>query len=228
MGDQGRWFKLWTTAPADPHLGNLSLEDFARWCLFGVYMKVHGTDGTVTLDPPVTALQQMFRVGTPDAVFDVIRKFPNCNVTPVTPSNVTCSVEWQNWLKYQGDFSGDRVARWRKKQRHPVTPKKRRDETRRDEIRKPSSTPPPTMQFQIPASIQETLKRCPMLGTVSRLQQAAFWQAQVRANAGVNFAAELLKAEAWLSANPTRAPRKDLARFLNSWLSKADRETDDG
>ena len=82
------------------------------------------------------------------------------------------------------------------------------------------------MSFQIPTRVQEALRRAPVLGAVGRLQEPAFWQAQVRANAGVNFGDEILKAEAWLVANPARAPRKDLARFLHNWLGRADRPPD--
>ena len=47
---------------------------------------------------------------------------------------------------------------------------------------------------------------------------------ELRANPGVNLAAEVLKAEAWLTTNPKRAPKSDVPRFLHSWLSRADRE----
>ena len=52
----------------------------------------------------------------------------------------------------------------------------------------------------------------------------AFWLAEVRANQGVDFSAEILKAEAWMVANPKRAARRDLSRFLHTWLGHAERE----
>ena len=79
-------------------------------------------------------------------------------------------------------------------------------------------------KFQVPASIQEALGKSKILGKVSRLQLPEFWQAEVRANPGVNFAGEVLKAEAWMAANPERAPRKNHARFLHTWLSRAERQ----
>ena len=88
-----------------------------------------------------------------------------------------------------------------------------------------ATTPTPSrIAFQIPESIQQALARSPILGAVARLREPAWWQAQVRANGrrGIDFAAELLKAEAWLTTNPHRAPRKDHARFLHTWLARAE------
>ena len=85
-----------------------------------------------------------------------------------------------------------------------------------------------TPVFQIPTAIVAALSRCPTLGQVPRLKDPRWWQAEIRANAGVDFAQELLKAEAWIVSNPRRAPRKDFARFLHFWLSRADRDGDDG
>ena len=74
----------------------------------------------------------------------------------------------------------------------------------------------------IPPHILDALNRAPLLSQVPRLRVPAFWQASVRATNGhVRYAEEVLKAEAWLTANPTRAPKKDLARFLHNWLTRA-------
>lgn len=52
-----------------------------------------------------------------------------------------------------------------------------------------------------------------------------WWQAQFRlSNASghaIDYGREVLAAEAWCTSNPTRAPRKDGRRFLNSWLARA-------
>lgn len=90
-----------------------------------------------------------------------------------------------------------------------------------------ASAPPHTpaaIAFEIPESVQQALGRAPILGAVKRLQEPAWWQAQVRANGrrGIDFAAELLKAEAWLTTNPRRAPKHDHARFLHTWLGRAE------
>jgi len=87
-----------------------------------------------------------------------------------------------------------------------------------------SPTPPPVpVQFEIPNSIRTALSKSPILGKAITLQRPGFWQAEVRANPGVDFAAEVLKAEAWIAANPGRAPRRDHGRFLHNWLARAER-----
>lgn len=142
MADQGRWFKLWVSSPDDPDLDNLAIADYGRWAKFGAYLKEHGTDGTVTLSAPCRTLQSKFQLGTFEAVIDCIKMFPNCSVTLDTNATVTCRVEWKNWAKYQGDFSGDRVRRHREKKRDHVTAKKRREEKRiRREKEPPLSSP---------------------------------------------------------------------------------------
>lgn len=80
-------------------------------------------------------------------------------------------------------------------------------------------------EFKIPSSITDALNRAPALGKAPRLRDPAWWQAQIRANPGVDLAAELLKAEAWMRSNPSRAPKSEPARFLHSWLRRADRES---
>jgi hypothetical protein len=210
MGDQGRWFKLWVTAPGDPHLGNFSLEDFARWCLFGIYMKVHGTNGIVTLQPPISALQRMFQVQAAEDVIAIIKRFPNCNVTPVTNSPVTLTVEWKNWQKYQGDYSSDRVARWRKKHGHSVTPKKRREEKRREV--------PPTLQ---PSELKREEKD---EEPASRKDADEKFVAALRENPaykGIDLDKELGRMDGWLST-PAGKGRQKTRRFIVNWLNRCD------
>ena len=80
--------------------------------------------------------------------------------------------------------------------------------------RRANSEPLPT--------ISNALDRAAKLGAVATLRTMPFWRANIRATNGhVQYADEILKAEAWLTANPTRAPRKDLARFLHNWLARA-------
>jgi len=84
-------------------------------------------------------------------------------------------------------------------------------------------TPPaiPATEFQIPESITKALGRSPRLHSITRLHLPSYWQSQIRARPGVDFAAELLKAEAWCTANPTKAPRSDVPAFLSRWFAKA-------
>ena len=222
MADQGIWFKLHCSALDDPDLDNLDIGDFGRWAKLGTFAKRHGTAGTLRLAPPARALCAALQVSDFDALMKIIERFPhvtvrrdNSSVSLVTSASVT----FDNWSKYQGDFSSPRVARFREMKRS----KRRGEEKRIRREEKPPPTSPPAVAFQIPSRIEEALRRAPILGAVTRLHTPAFWQAQVRANAGVNFAEEILKAEAWLVANPARGPKKDVARFLHNWLSRAER-----
>lgn len=88
------------------------------------------------------------------------------------------------------------------------------------------ASPALTNGFHIPNSVAAALSRAPRLGGDRRITSAAYWLAEVRANQGVDFTAEVLKAEAWMTANPKRAARSDLPRFLHNWLAKAKADLD--
>lgn len=109
-------------------------------------------------------------------------------------------------VKVHGSFTGDRKG---------SEGSERKEAT--------SSTSSVNVHFNIPESVVNALDRAPALGQPPRLRDPAWWQAEVRANPGVDFAAEVLKAEAWLRTNQQRKPRKDLARFLHNWFTRADR-----
>lgn len=267
MADQGRWFKLWAESLSDPDLGNLTVADFGRWAKFGVYLKVHGSDGSIHLSPPSRTLQAMLELSSFDAVIECLRSFPHCDIrrddATANPRDDGVTVTWRNWRKDQTDSSAERQRRYRHRQAFGVTmapsqtrirrddkEEKRREEKRpsppqtsplpeekRREEKKPApqqslSLPadrPPDGRpaFRVPASVLEALTKSPTLGAAPRLRTPAYWQAEVRANPGVDFAREVLKAEAWMQANPTKAPKRDFPRFLHTWLSRADREADD-
>ena len=80
MADQGRWFKLWGESLSDPDLSNLSVADFGRWAKFGVYLKVHGNDGTIVLTPPARQLLAMLELDTFRALEACFLLFPNCQI----------------------------------------------------------------------------------------------------------------------------------------------------
>ena len=101
-------------------------------------------------------------------------------------------------------------------------------EANRDRPPEAAASSPQRVQFHIPASVSSALDRAPTLGAVTKLRDPTYWQAEVRANPGVPYADEILKAEAWLKANPARAPRKDFPRFLHTWLGRAERNGDGG
>ena len=149
MGDHGRWFKLWITAPDDPSLSVLPLSDFGCWAKFGTYMKAHGTAGTIDLaEPPPSVIHPLtaaFQCPDFGATIAILKRFPHCRVTLVTNEPVTWRVTWANWRKYQDDNSRDRVQAFRERQR--ATKRKgvtAIEETRRDEKRREETTTPPT------------------------------------------------------------------------------------
>lgn len=142
MADQGKWFKLWESALDDFDLENLSIHEWYCWARFGVYMKKHGREGKIRLRAPGTQLVNLFRTTSFQDAIDIVKRFPNytvgdanSTVTGVTLSPVTYEVECSNWWKYQGDFSGDRVRKWRAEKRHDVTIQEEK-RSRREQKRK--------------------------------------------------------------------------------------------
>jgi len=79
------------------------------------------------------------------------------------------------------------------------------------------------MLFKIPKPVLQSLDRSPRLGAVKRLRLPEWWQAELRANPGVDLTLEVLKAEAYLVAHPERHYKR-LDTFLHGWLGRADRE----
>ncbi len=75
--------------------------------------------------------------------------------------------------------------------------------------------------FKIPERIEVALAKCPLLTTIPKLHDPAWWQRQLRAHVGVDFAVQLTKAESWIASNPRKAPRKDVPGFLWRWFAKA-------
>lgn len=135
MAENGRWFKLWTTVITDPDLSNLSLENFARWCKLGAYIKLHGDNGKVKIQDSIM-VRAMFQVDLFEHLISAFRALPNIiieSVTDVTVVNVT----FKNWQKYQGDFSNDRVKKHRESKSYTGNglEEKRREEKRQEEIR---------------------------------------------------------------------------------------------
>lgn len=134
-------------------------------------------------------------------------------------------VTFKNWHIYQRDSTAaERMKALRSKRRgeeirgdkkRTTPPKSSSSESERN-----GSAAPPG--FKVPERILAAVAQCPRLGKAPRLQTPAYWQAQIRAFSGVDFVGEVRKAEAWLTANPSRATRyRQLDRFLANWLSRA-------
>src|SRR3972149_5898186 len=141
MADQGRWFKLWCASLTDPHLSNLDISDFGRWCKLGAYIKEHGEQGEITLNPPSRTFCFMMQISAFHELHDVLLRLPNITVSNTVSSNdnsiVSLFIKITHWHKYQGDLSTNRVKKHRaKKSFHETaneTPKKRGEEKRGEE-----------------------------------------------------------------------------------------------
>ncbi len=225
MADQQRWFKLWFSALLDDHLQDLTPAQRWAWVAFGAFTKVYGENGRVYISPNNVTLAAVMGVTAID-LRKTIEVFPHMVVEEGQNSDGHFTVTWKNWNKYQVDSTvAQRVSRLRSKRRGEENKSKKRKEL------PPLTTalPPEGLDasngkviFQIPTGIQHALERAPRLGAVPKIRTAPFWQAQLRANPGVNFVNELLRAEAYLSAHPEKHYRR-LEGFLHNWLGRADR-----
>ncbi len=163
---------MWVSAITDPDLTNLSLEDFARWCILGAYLKAHGKNGNIRLISPAKALCSLFRVPTFSDVLRCISRFPNCEIMKIggdekidfdTVSNETIvSVTWGNWYKYQGDYSGERVRRYRSKCNALRGEEKRGEEKRNKEPAK-STTASKEISEELKKEMAEKINKFKML-----------------------------------------------------------------
>lgn len=192
MSDNGRWFKLWISAIHDSDLDNLDIADFGRWSKFGAWLKEQGTEGEITLQEPCRLLCSMMQLSTFNDVISCIQKFPNVTVSSETNTHVSFKVKWENWHKYQGDFSTNRVHKFRAKKRQNETPKKRREEKREEEKKKEDKE----------KDFITSLKSNP-------------------AYKEIDIDRELSKMDAWLST-PKGKGRKKTTAFILNWLNKID------
>lgn len=150
VADGGRWFKLWCSALRDPDLDNLSIADFGRWAKLGTIVKEQGEAGKLIVKAPAPGLCSALQVGSFHELISCIQKMPNLTVSSETNAPVSCTIEFRKWLKYQGDFSTDRVRAYRAKNA-PMKRSKRRGEEKRVsspmasdvEHPQPTESPPP-------------------------------------------------------------------------------------
>ena len=224
MGDQQRWFKLWTSALSDPDLCALPPNLRWAWAALGAYTKTHGTRGVLVtrLDNPALAAA----IGvTPEAVFGVLNVLPNITVEECKNGNGKCNVTWANWQKYQVDSSTSRTAEWRRA-------KRRGEERRREESITPAiagvggaakETAPPPTHWVPPAWFGDLLTTSRNFAVLTNGKHSAFWTAMAKAYDPYEWLAwddEIRKADAWIEANPQRRPR-DVRRFLRNWFERA-------
>lgn len=72
------------------------------------------------------------------------------------------------------------------------------------------------------------LDQCPTFRASKRLHHPAFWEAEFAVAIDFDYETETKKAQAWILANPRRAPKSDYARFLHSWFARAQEQRGDG
>jgi hypothetical protein len=253
MADQKRWFKVWASILADPHFGELELEDVGRWALLGAYMAMHGTHGTLTVPGEGRTFCSVLRVTDLKAARAALERLPNVTVDVRANVHETSAetarneegqnrygeftVTLRNWRTYQDDSTArERMKTLRSKRRGE---ERRRDKRRNTPLRGVEAAPadgvtapdehgasngagPPA--YRIPGSVVDALDRAPVLGKVRHLREPAWWQAELRANAGIDPGAEVLKAEAHLATHPGRAiTDRGRQQFLHNWLKRAER-----
>jgi len=110
-------------------------------------------------------------VSTFEGILECVSRFPNVRVDVVrgdansTVTDVTLvSVTFGNWLKYQGDFSNDRVRRFRARCNGLRGEEKRGEERRREEKRRDASIVPPKRGNQrqpfVPPTLDDVRSYC--------------------------------------------------------------------
>lgn len=83
-----------------------------------------------------------------------------------------------------------------------------------------SPTPPrSSVVFQVPDSIRTALSKCEFLSS-RLLWTPEQWRAVIRATPGVDYAKQLLEAEAWCQTNPDRRPKKRIGQFMSRWFKR--------
>lgn len=142
MSDQARWLKLWGSALGDPHLENLSLENWARYIRLMLYTKCHGKMGKIRFPYPFQALKSLFRLDDEETVISILKAFPNVifrrfkrnGENIVTDTKETIDIVFLNWHKYQVDSSNERVRRFRQRKsfKSNTAEEKRREESNDD------------------------------------------------------------------------------------------------
>ena len=197
MADQGRWFKLWVSAPGDPSLQGLSPSLRWAWATLGCYTKLHGTNGQLVLNGsnPVLAAEMGI---DPDALLVTIRMLPHVRVEEGKPRHGLNTVTWDNWHKYQEDTTmAERQRRSRSKRR-------------REEKRSIGSS----------TTTQNSVREMPASRAV--LSDQKFLQA-LRTNPAyqrLDLDHELAKMDIWLQTPRGRGKKKTRGRIV-AWLNRA-------
>lgn len=211
----------------DPHLDNLEIAQFGRWCKLGAFVKKHGTDGKITLSPPCRALVAKMQVACFNDMIVCFEEMPNITVSGETSKVVS----FNNWLKYQGDFSTERVRQFRIRKRSKRRgEERRREETRREERKEEEVSAEPKTDLGsaapsngLPDWFKSVLKDSPNFSALLEAKHAAFWKEMSKTfdpYQWLSWDEEIHKADAWITCNPQKKPRQ-LRRFLLNWFNTA-------
>ena len=129
MADKIPWCKFWHSCLSDPDLEELELHQWARWARLVIFLRGHGDNGKMKLEPPARALQNVLRVGSYAELIEVIKLFKNMSLLvthadalhkPLHETELCYMIVCRNWYKYQEESSKQRVKKWRDKR--TVTP----------------------------------------------------------------------------------------------------------
>ena len=197
MADQGRWFKLWVSAPGDPSLQGLPPGLRWAWATLGCYTKLHGTNGQLVMNGsnPVLAAEMGI---DPDALLVTIRMLPHVRVEEGKPRHGLNTVTWDNWHKYQEDTTmAERQRRSRSKRRRE---EKRSIGSSTDTQNSKRGTSPSRTVLS-DADFLETLRKNP-------------------AYARLDMAEQMGRLDAWLTTPRGRGKQKTRGRVVN-WLNRA-------
>src|SRR3990167_4757212 len=109
MGDNLKWFKVWTSITDDPDFLEMTLESISRWVLLGAYIRKHGDNGKISLSNKVLA--HLLRCHETEIIV-TIQQLHNVSIIQ-NECNGRNIVTYRNWHKYQIDDSYNRVAKYR-------------------------------------------------------------------------------------------------------------------
>lgn len=125
MGDQKRWFKVWSSIGQDPSFLSLPMGDLGRWTALGAWIAVHGTRGTITAPEP--AIRHVLRIPENVTIAHALR-LPNVSFEEGKNRHGEFTVTMDNWVKYQNDST--------QAERQKTSRSKRRGEEKRREEKK--------------------------------------------------------------------------------------------
>lgn len=120
MADRGKWLKLWLDSLTDLDMAGMSNEDWGFLTRLWMLIKKEGEAGTIKLERPAIIPCALLHVPDFDSLIARVQgSIPCRNVTVnVTIDNRYITITFAKWLKYQGDWSGERVAKFRENQKN--------------------------------------------------------------------------------------------------------------